>query len=195
VVHTVIDSPPDTAGFSAAVDQFRPRTMTLEYLSSPAAEEGTQHAVRRLLLATEGAACLLSTVDTVAPRQSYLELRRVAESIDEVALMILTTKTIHDDSPVWVELDDDEETVVGFGKRLAPTGQCFGNVRWFSPDGAQAYLRTPLQPSLRDSETTGIVVEHLVGRVHHLSVDPVFDIDTPEDLELASRWWSQGEAR
>ena len=149
---------------------------------------GTAGSVRRILEAAAGESCLVSTVDTVAPKGAYSELKEFGSSGKDRALAILATTVIHDETPIWVSVGPNESIVTDFGKSAPPAARCFGNVRWFSAEGSAAYLSISSEESTRDTEVTRMVVQQFPGRVHQLTIDPVFDVDTPADVALASGW-------
>lgn len=177
---------PDDALIDVIERQFGD-SIRFEILSGDTAS-GTAGSVRRILEAAAGEPCLLSTVDTVAPKGAYSELKEFSSSRENCALTILATTMIHDETPIWVSVGSNESVVTDFGKSAPPAPRCFGNVRWFSAEGSTAYLSIAREESTRDTEITRLVVQRFPGRVHQLTIDPIFDIDTPDDVALASRW-------
>jgi NDP-sugar pyrophosphorylase family protein len=189
VGHTFIDVTSDDTTFKRRVDLYRPPNMSVEFLTG-SASTGTAGAVRRLLHAVSGEACLLSTVDTVAPEMAYSRLRDYDQATNNTtALIILATTVIQDEMPIWVHVGSDGTTVTDFGKGITPAERCFGNVRYFSQEAADAFLSISSETSDRDTKVMRALVSTLPGRVQQLTIDPVFDIDTPEDLRLATAWW------
>lgn len=193
--HTFIDLVSADSSFLEKVNSYRPHNMTIEFLDGNAST-GTAGAVRRLLRAASGETCLLSTVDTIAPQSAYARLRDFTQpTLEPVALRILATTVIHDEMPIWVHVASDHTTVTDFGKGIGPADRCFGNVRYFSREAADLFLSISSETSDRDTKIMRALVAALPGRVRQLTIDPVFDIDTPEDLRLAAAWWDSANGR
>lgn len=156
---------------------------------------GTGSSVRTMLAAAGDSDVLLSTVDTVAPRHTYRLLREFAESTKDTELVILATTVIDDDEPIFVHGRGDRGVVTDFGKRSGPSRRVFGNARWLSPRACEMYRRLPMATPDRDSELTRRLVKSLTPRVHQFTVDPVFDVDTPDDVYSAESWLRQSYGR
>lgn len=189
VRHTFIDTTGTPDDLLLFIENHGPVDMTIEIIHG-SGSSGTAGAVERLLSAASGEPCLVSTVDTVAPRFSYDRLRRYCESGDRViSLGMLATTAVHDEMPIWVHVDNDGATVTDFGKEIEPADRCFGNVRWFSNDAARMFCEINRQSTDRDTKVMRVLVKTLAGQVKQITIDPIFDIDTREDLALATSWW------
>ena len=156
---------------------------------------GTGTSLRCILSAAQGEECMVSTVDTIAPGNAYAQLRLFAESHAlEADIAVLATTIIYDESPIWVHTGLDASIVTDFGKAIAPAALCFGNVRWLSTDACRDILGHPRSVPERDTILMRNIIRQRVGRVKQLTIDPIFDIDTPADVEMAERWLEQGRA-
>jgi NDP-sugar pyrophosphorylase family protein len=153
---------------------------------------GTGSAVRAILEASGNGPCLISTVDTIAPRGSVLRLLECAEEYDpEPLAVVLATSFVHDPEPIWISTQDGVH-VTRFAKFVPATGLVFANVRWFSAAARRAIEELPRSVPERDS----VLMTHLItnrwnGVVVHQE-EPVFDIDEPSDVEVAEQWLGQG---
>ena len=150
---------------------------------------GTGGAVRALLKAVDGSPCVLSTVDTVGPPDMTANLLRFARMQGaSVQCVVVTSRLIEDDNPVWV-ISDAQNYVRRFGKGSPVGSRVFGNVRWFS---AEASRRVPTievpESEFRDSVIMTELIERWPDSVVAFEVDPVFDIDDPTTLEAAESW-------
>jgi NDP-sugar pyrophosphorylase family protein len=154
---------------------------------------GTGFSVREILGAAGTEPVLLSTVDTIAPPGAYAQLRKFAEqNSDALDIAVLATTFIHDETPIWVHVGPDTRTVTDFGKLIDPAPLCFGNVRWLSAVAVEACLsqprHRPTAEAKRDTELMRDILAMLPGRVAQLTIDPIFDVDTPDDALLAEQW-------
>lgn len=168
--------------------------MTIELVHAPDGL-GTGTSLRCILSAVQGEECMVSTVDTIAPGNAYAQLRLFADSHSSKAdIAILATTFIFDESPIWVHTGLDSSIVTDFGKAIAPATRCFGNVRWLSVNACRDILGHPRSVPERDTILMGHIIRGRAGRVKQLTVNPIFDIDTPADVEMAERWLEHGRA-
>ena len=175
------------------VRRFTPNGVAVEYLGCEGST-GTAGSVSRIIDAASGEPCLLSTVDTIGPQFTYRDFRSFSEAEHGALLCLLASTTVHDEMPIWVHVGRDGHSVEDFGKHVGPSERCFGNVRWFTGKASQVYLRNSWRHA-QDSEVMRFVVRELSGKVKQMTVDPIYDIDTPDDLALAAEWWSRSQKR
>ena len=147
---------------------------------------GTGTTFQALLRALEPGPCLISTVDTVAPKGAYRRLLdHLQELPDDTLALVMTTSYIRDERPIWV-VADESGRVSDIAKGIAPTGLVFGNVRWLSDRARREVKGMGIGADTRDVE----IMQRLLGRrrTHTYDENPVFDVDDCGDLEAAERW-------
>jgi len=153
---------------------------------------GTGSSVRGLLSRIEDRDCLISTVDTVAPRLAYSALWDDAANSERSTLcIVLGTTYVHDDTPIWIKPAQDGRHVLDFGKEIPATGICFGNVRWLSAEAIPVLLE--VEQSQPESDV--VLMRHLLrtkpSSMQFSTIDPIFDVDDPTDVIEAENWLSE----
>jgi NDP-sugar pyrophosphorylase family protein len=150
---------------------------------------GTGASMRRILAEVGHNDCVISTVDTIAPPGAYARLVESAYRPKSGTLaMILATRFIHDESPIWIKSSVGGSRVIDYGKQIPSTGLCFGNVRWLSASAVEELSTLP--PSWPERDT--VLMRHLLSRypnsTGYIIEDPIFDIDDESDIRLAEEW-------
>lgn len=163
-------------------------------------EDGTGGAVLKLLAAVRGNDTVLATADTVLRRATVKRLlSHVASAGTDVLVDVLATTYVHDEKPIWVEINSGGQ-VLEFSKTIGPRTHVFGNVRWFSSAVLQVLpAYRGLSRPFKDSLLMSSLLADYPRRVTAMVEDPVFDIDRPIDIVDVERWvqrnatqWAEG---
>lgn len=158
-------------------------------LPSPRGCGGTGQAMLSIIKWGIGKNIIISTSDTVLPTDSIVKLIHSVSFDDVSSIGLLVSKTVEDEEPIWVAIDD-ESNVISYSKKGKPSGIVFGNVRLLSSRGAVRVLELVEDDEhLINATSSGEIIRALIRDSRTLVtsclVDPVFDIDRPEDLILA----------
>lgn len=149
---------------------------------------GTGVTVYSLVTAIGAKGCLISTVDTIARPGTYRRFLEFSESLPiGTAGTFLVTSYVHDDDPIWVLADGDGK-VSALEKGREPTGIVFANVRWLAPKTCEAISIMTAANGTRDTVMMNRLIHEKDADFRVYLENPVFDIDTPSDLDAACIW-------
>jgi NDP-sugar pyrophosphorylase family protein len=156
---------------------------TFEFI--PAEPNGTLTAVLKIseVLGTEDH--VLSTCDVITESGTLGRLLK-AVPLERPLMVLLTSRLIDDDDPIWVHVDPGG-IVERLGKGIPPSDTTFGNVRWVSSRLQPALRSLPLHTISRDSDMMRLLVETFPGQVRAFDGGSVFDVDRPDDVDRANR--------
>lgn len=173
---------PEDVPLQGFLDQQSSPELLIEWL--PTEDTQTHGAARGLIERIGGQTHVFCACDVIFQAPDILRLVRSfheAQNTHESLLAVIaTTEIIGEDSPVWVDVNwDDNSCVTAFGKDLAPTSQTWASVRVCSSLYANAI--NEYVGWSRDTHVFSDIVERFPGKVVANPMNHLFDIDTPAD--------------
>lgn len=134
---------------------------------------------------------LISTVDLVYDPAELKTFLKRAASYSRDALVLGTTRFVHDEKPLWASVDKSQK-VVTLGPKAQPTPWVTAGLYWGSEETFSTFLTAGPKGFSALREGLSALVEGGVP-TYAVPMETVVDIDTPADIRIAEEMPKRSE--
>ncbi len=130
---------------------------------------------------------LLSTVDTVAPAETYARFIAEARRCEQAAITLALTSPGDDEKPLLVRLAPGDSRIVAIGETAAPYDHATAGLYAVRP----LVLREADSARREGLDALRVFLGRLLDRGYHLAGIPIaksIDVDRPVDVESAEKF-------